>query len=62
MIVDESKNGEKEQEEAEASVLWNRLTDYNKGAKEDDYLVDEELKALIVEESKKGEKDLEEEE
>jgi hypothetical protein len=20
-----------------ASVLWNRLTDYNKGAKEDDY-------------------------
>jgi hypothetical protein len=48
VIVDESKNGEKEQEEAEASVLWNRLADYNEGAKEDDYLVDEDLKALIV--------------
>jgi hypothetical protein len=32
VIVEESKKGEKEQEEAEASVLWswNRLTDYNK--------------------------------
>ncbi len=32
------------------------------GAKEDDYLVDEELNAVIVEESKKGEKEREEEE
>jgi hypothetical protein len=32
------------------------------GAKEDDYLVDEELNAVIVEESRKGEKEREEEE
>ncbi len=37
------------------------INDYA-GAKEDDYLVDEELHAVIVEESKKGEKDREEEE
>jgi hypothetical protein len=28
MIVEESKKGEGEQEEAEASVLWNRLTGF----------------------------------
>ncbi len=28
VIVEESKKGEKEREEAEASVLWNRLTGF----------------------------------
>jgi hypothetical protein len=63
VIVEESKKGEKEQEEARPQSFGRDNRIYlHSCAKEDDYLVDDELKAVIVKESKKGEKDWEEEE